>query len=272
VGELTFPDNKIPAAFDVLPWIEHHLLGADNGVMEGPAVAYYVMGDTRDPEAPGNEWRFAGDWPVDAATTDYHFGADGTLSTEKPAETGERAYTFDPADPCPTIGGCNLVLPKGPRNQNPIESRDDVLVFTTAALEAPVEVTGRVRARIWIASSAVDTDLSVRLCDVYPGGESYLMAEGMLRLRYRNGFERPESLEPDAWTEVEVDCWSTSVVFNTGHRIRVTVTSSNHPRFDVNPGTGRPHVDGGETVPQTNRISCGGPRASRIVLPVVRSE
>jgi len=272
VGELRFPDAKTPPAYDAMRWIEYHLLGADNGIMDEPAVAYYVMGDASDPEAPGNEWRFAEDWPLPAEPTSYFFRAAGALSTETSSEESARTYTFDPDDPCPTIGGCNLVLPKGPRDQTPIESRDDVLTFTTTALEEPIEVTGRVRARIRLSSSAVDTDLSVRLCDVYPDGRSYLMAEGMRRARFRDSFEEPALLEPDTWTEIEVDCWSTSLVFNKGHRIRVTVTSSNFPRFDVNPGTGKPWAEGCERVKQTNRIGCGGERGSRIVLPVIKGE
>jgi predicted acyl esterase len=270
IGELRFPGHRVPEAYDWTRWLEYHLKGADNGIMTEPAVAYYVMGDTSDPESPGNEWRFASDWPVPAKATPFYFRTDGTLSVEKSEEAeAVREYTFDPGDPCPTIGGCNLVLPKGPRNQNKIESRKDVLTFTTAALTEPVEVTGHAKACVWIASSAVDTDLSIRLCDVYPDGRSYLMAEGMLRLRYRESFEKPLPLEPGTTTEVKVECWPTSIVFNVGHRIRVTVTSSNHPRFDVNPGTGQPWTEGAETVKQTNRIGCGGAASSCIVLPVV---
>jgi putative CocE/NonD family hydrolase len=122
---------------------------------------------------------------------------------------------------------------------------------------------------IHVSSSAVDTDLSVRLCDVYPDGRSYLMAEGMLRLRYREGFAKPAVMKPGEVYEVRVQCWPTSIVFIPGHRIRVTVTSSNHPRFDVNPGTGAPFAEGAETVKQTNRIHCDRVRPSRIVLPVI---
>ena len=120
-------------------------------------------------------------------------------------------------------------------------------------------------ARFFVTSSAVDSDLSVRLCDVYPDGKSYLMAEGMRRLRYRNSFEKAEPLTPGHVAEATVDCWSTSVVFNRGHRVRVAVTSSNFPRFDVNPGTGRPWSDGGPKVKQTNRIHCdnGAPLVHR---------
>jgi putative CocE/NonD family hydrolase len=154
-------------------------------------------------------------------------------------------------------------------DQRKIEDRSDVLVFTSDVLDKPVEVTGRVQAKIFISSSAVDTDLSVRLCDVYPDGRSMLIAEGMQRLRHRRSTAQPQPLTPGQIEEVTVDCWSTSQIFNTGHRVRVTITSSNYPRFDVNPGTGQPWTDNGEKVKQTNRIYCDAEHPSRIVVPVV---
>jgi putative CocE/NonD family hydrolase len=107
----------------------------------------------------------------------------------------------------------------------------------------------------------------VRLCDVYPDGKSYMMAEGMLRLRHRNSFEKPEPLTRGKVEQVTVDCWSTSIIFNKGHRIRVTVTSSNYPRFDLNPGTGKAWTDDGGRVRQTNRIFCDAIRPSCVILP-----
>jgi len=270
-GELTFPGaNRVPEPYDSARWFDHYLHGADNGVEKEPAVAYYVMGDTSTSGAPGNEWRRADDWPVPANETPFYFTREGKLALQKPAGGGEShvEFTFDPQNPCPTMGGNNLTIARGPMNQTRLESRGDVVLFTSAPLAAPLEVTGRVRAKAFVATSAADTDLSVRLCDVYPDGKSYLIAEGMLRLRYRNSMEKPELLAPGQIAEVSVDCWSTSIIFNRGHRIRVAVTSSNYPRFDVNPGTGRPWRDGESSVKQTNRIFCDAAHPSRIVLPV----
>ena len=271
VGDLTFPGSSIPKDIDAGRWWEHYLFGITNGVETEPAVTYYTMGDAIMPGAPGNVWRHADDWPVPATETALYFTRDGQLAAAKPSVSGDAPveFTFDPANPCPTLGGNNLNIDRGPRNQNPIEKRGDVVVFTSAPLAEPVEVTGRVRVNVFVSSSAVDSDLSVRLCDVYPDGKSYLIAEGMLRLRCRNSFEKPELLTPGKIEEVRVDCWSTSIVFNKGHCIRATVTSSNYPRFDINPGTGRPWADGGETVKQTNRIYCDAAHASRLLLPVV---
>ncbi len=271
-GELQFPNGaKVPSNYDAGRWFEHYLSGIDNGVEKEPAVTYYVMGDTKTPGAPGNEWRQADDWPVPAKETAAYFTRDRLLTLELPGSVGDAhiEYIFDPTNHCPTVGGNNLTLARGPVNQNRIEDRADVVLFTSAPLSEPLEVTGRVKAAVFIASSAADTDLSVRLCDVYPDGKSYLIAEGILRLRYRRSVEKPELLTPGKIEEVAVDCWSTSIIFNKGHRIRATVTSSNYPRFDVNPGTGEPWSDAGAKVRQTNRIYCDAEHPSRMLLPVV---
>jgi len=272
-GELRFPDIRPPMRYSQKRWFDYTLKGAKNGMMADKAVAYYVMGDARDRDAPGNEWRYADRWPVAATATPCYFRADGKLTPAKPdGDAKPRAYTFDPARPCPTVGGRNLNLPSGPRNQNRVEQRDDVLNFTTAPLDKSLEVTGRILAKVHVASSAVDTDLSVRFCDVYPDGSSYLMAEGMLRLRHRDSLSKPTPLTPGKVYAVTVDCWSTSIVINKGHRIRVSVTSSNWPRFDVNPGTGKPAAPGAKTVKQTNRIYCDAKHPSHILLPVVKAK
>jgi predicted acyl esterase len=271
VGQLRFPNASVPAQYNSGRWFAHYLRGENNGVEKEPAVTYYVMGDTSAPGAPGNVWRQADDWPVPATETAYYFAPEGKLGSAQPSTAADAhvKFTFDPANPCPTIGGNNLELARGPMNQNPIENRKDVILFTTAPLESPVEITGRVKARIFVSSSARDTDLSVRLCDVYPDGKSYLIAEGMRRLRYRDSFEKPELLTPGKLYEVTVDCWSTSIIFNTGHRIRATITSSNYPRLDLNPGTGEQWSDSGPKVIQTNDILCDAAHASRLLLPVV---
>ena len=274
VGELTFPNSVRPAHLDPVRWFSHYLLGVDNGVDQEPAVTYFVMGDVDAKTGPGNEWRKADAWPIPATETAFYFSKDRALSTTLPTEemSGELQYVFDPNNPCPTLGGANLTIPAGPRDIQKLEARDDVLTFTTEPLDAPLEVTGRVKAKVFIASSAVDTDLSVRLCDVYPDGRSYPMAEGMLRLRCRKSLQSPEVLQPGKVEQVEVDCWSTSIVFNSGHRIRATITSSNYPRFDINPGTGKPWIEGCETVKQSNRILCTSGQASCLLLPVVKGK
>ena len=273
VGDLTFPRGAFPKQYDVIRWFDCLLKGEDNGILKEPAVAYYAMGDVETPGALGNEWRYSDVWPIPCTETAYYFTKDGGLVLTKPAAAGPsyREYAFDPADPCPTLGGRNLNIAKGPMNQNPIEGRPDVLLFTAEPLAEPVEVTGRIWAKLWVSSSAADTDLSVRFSDVYPDGRSFLMADGILRLRCRESVSKPTPLVPGQLYEVAVDCWSTSIVVNKGHRLRCTVTSSNHPRFDVNPGTGKPEFESPEKVKQTNRIFCDAAHPSRIILPVVKA-
>jgi hypothetical protein len=269
-GQLTFPNAKPPQQYNSGRWFEHYLKGIDNGIEKEPAVAYYVMGDTSAPGAPGNEWRYANDWPIPAKETPVYFMADKKLALEAPASgAAHHEYTFDPAHPCPTIGGNNLTIERGPMDQRRVESREDAVVFTSEALDKPMEITGRLWAKVFVSSRAADTDLSVRICDVYPDGRSMLMAEGIQRLRYRKSREQPEPLTPGQIEEVTVDCWSTSLIINTGHRVRVMITSSNFPRFDVNPGTGKPWSDDGEKVKQTNCIYCDAEHPSRLLVPVV---
>lgn len=271
VAGAQFPNLETPHAYTTEAWIERCIHDADDAESQIPTVAYYVMGDTNDPDASGNEWRFADDWPIPHQPTAFYFHADGSLSTEKPGEDKDTCleYTFDPADPCPTRGGCNLCIEAGPKKQNDVEDRADVLTFTTEPLPEPIEVTGHPEIRVFLSSSAVDTDLSVRLTDVYPDGSSYLMAEGMLRVRYRQSRTKSKMLEPGEGYQIDFESWPTSIVFNRGHRIRVAVTSSNYPRFDINPGTGKPWQSIEESVKQVNRIFCSAQQASHITLPVV---
>jgi len=272
VGELTFSHaERIPHQYSSGRWFDHYLRGVDNGIEKEPAVAYYVMGDTSVPGAPGNEWRYADDWPVPAKDKAAYLTADGQLVFEKPTCGGDTHvnYVFDPMNPCPTIGGNNLMIKRGPMDQGEIESRSDVVGFVTAPLAEPLEVTGRIKADLFVSSSSLDTDISVRLCDVYPDGKSYLIAEGMLRLRFRQSFEKPELLIPGKIEEVTVDCWSTSIILNKGHRIRATITSSNYPRFDLNPGTGLPWSDSSPKLVQTNAVYCSSISPSHIILPIV---
>ena len=235
VGELTFPNaNGVPPNYDSARLFERYLQEIDNGFDQEPAVAYYVMGDTITPGAPGNEWRFADDWPIPAQETAWYF-SEGKQLADATSRASFPEFTFDPANPCPTMGGIDLTIERGPIDQRKVESRADAVVYTSQALDQPVEITGRIRAKIFVSSTAVDTDLSVRLCDVYPDGRSLLIAEGIQRLRYRNSRETSEPLTPGKIEEVTVDCWSTSLIFNTGHQLRVIVTSSNYPRFDSTP-------------------------------------
>jgi predicted acyl esterase len=270
-GELTFPNAKRPPndLRDPWRWFDHTLKGVDNGAGREPAVTYYVMGDISDPEAPGNVWRTAERWPpVPTEPTPFYLHAERTLSRAKPGRAEPLRYTYDPNDPVPTVGGPELTIPAGPKDQRTIESRPDVLVFTSEPLAEPLEITGPVRAKLWVASDAPDTDFFVRLCDVYPDGRSFNICEGRLRARFRESFSRETLLKPGEVSQVDVDLWSTSIIFNKGHRLRVHVTSSSAPGFDPNPNTGEPFRRNTTTRVAHNTVYCDAERPSHVLLPV----
>lgn len=270
-GELTFPNAKKPptTSHDPWKWFGALLRGETNSVPLEPPVTYYVMGDVDDPHAPGNVWRTASAWPpVASSPTVYYLHADSRLARARPAAGATRSYDYCPTNPVPTVGGPQLTLPAGPKDQRTIEARPDVLLFTTETLEAPLEVTGRVRVRLWVTSDAPDTDFFAKLCDVYPDGRSFNLCEGQIRARFRKSFTRETRLRPGHPSEVEIDLGSTSVVFNRGHRLRLQVTSSSFPGYDPNPNTGAPFRAGPEWRTAHNTIFCGAGRASQLVLPI----
>lgn len=270
-GELTFPHAKRPPnnVRDQWRWFDHTLKDVDNGINREPAVTYYVMGDTSDPNAPGNVWRTANQWPpVIATPTPFYLRADRTVSRSKPGPADPLTYTYDPTNPVPTVGGPELTIPAGPKDQRSVESRPDVLVFTSEPLAEPLEVTGRVRAKLWAASDAPDTDFFVRLCDVYPDGRSFNICDGRLRARFRESFTQEKLLKPGDVYEFDLDLWSTSIIFNQGHRLRVHVTSSSAPGFDPNPNTGEAFRHSAATRVARNTIYCDVARPSHVLLPV----
>jgi putative CocE/NonD family hydrolase len=255
---------------DPFAWYDHILLGKENAVAKEKAVHYYVMGDPTDKEAPGNVWRHVDDWPPPSKATPFYFHADGTLVADKPPAGDEsKTYEYDPKNPVPNVGGQELGVPLGPMDQRKVENRPDVLLFTTDELQEPIEVTGRLTAKLFISSDCPDTDFTVKLCDVYPDGRSMLVTDGILRARYHKSFEQESFLRPGEVYELNVDLWSTSLVFNKGHRIRVAVSSSNSPRFEANPNTGKPFRADKETRIAKNTVHLSAKRASHIILPVL---
>jgi predicted acyl esterase len=269
---LKYPANsqKFPKAADANRFFDHYLKGLSNGVEQDKAVNYYVMGDPTDPHAPGNVWRSADNWPPPSRATAFYFHKDGHLNVERPTGADDaRSFKYDPQKPVPTLGGQNLFGPKGPADLRSIESRPDVLVYSTDVLKEPVEATGHILAELAISSDCPDTDFAVLLADVYPDGRSMLVTDGILRARFRKSFEKEEFLKPGEVADLSVDMWSTSLVFNKGHKIRVLVTSSNAPRFDPNPNTGHEFRVDKETRVANNTVHLSATHASKIVLPVI---
>jgi predicted acyl esterase len=273
VGELTFRDGKKPigTAHDAWSWFDFTLKDNTSKVMAQPAVTYYVLGDATDPKAPGNVWRTAETWPpFKAEGTKYYLHSDRTLSRNDPVINGNPlTYIYEPANPAPTVGGIQLSIPAGPMDQKKVESRDDVLVFTSVPLTAPLEVTGRIHAKIWVSTDVPDTDFIARLCDVYPDGRSFNLCEGAVRARFLDGLGKEKLLKAGKIYLIELDLWSTSVIFNTGHRLRLQITSSSTPGYDPNPNTGAEFRSEKETRKATVKLFADKEHPSHLLLPVI---
>lgn len=262
-----------PPAADPFRYFDHFVRDIANGADSDKPVNYYVMGDPETPHAPGNFWRSVDTWPPPSRPLNAYFHADGSIDLEPPSEAdGKRTYRYDPRDPVPTLGGQNLNIEKGPLDQRTVETRPDVLVFTSPVLDHPYEVTGRLSARLYVESDCPDTDFTVKVCDVYPDGRSMIVTDGILRMRFRESFTEEKLLETHKVYEIAVDLWSTSLVFNTGHRLRVAVSSSNAPRFEPNPNTGRPFRADDETRVATNTLHLSSAYPSCLVLPIYAGE
>ena len=282
-----FPERSfgVRAGFDgaditgmQLAWFKETLAGSQSGTKTSP-VRIFVMGP--------NIWRDEPDWPLpDTEYVDYFLGSgadartssgDGTLSTTPGSTTVSDCFVYDPADPVATRGGATY-LPgafiganSGPRDQGPVESRPDVLCYTSVPLRHSLEVTGPVRARLHVSSSAVDTDFTAALVDVFPDERAELVCDGILRCRYRASTTIPALLEPGCVYEIEIDLLATSYVFAPEHRLRLDVSSSNFPKFDRNPNAAGTIAAAGveDFVMATNTVWHDGMRPSRLVLPVI---
>jgi predicted acyl esterase len=242
-GQLLYPQNAqdtfTPEYWDDL--LDQYILEISNDYENRPTVLYYVMGDVSNPNAIGNFWRYADSWPPTHVDDPWYFHENNQLSKTTPGSASPLTYNYNPNNPVPTKGGTNLfpLAPTyaGPYDQRSIENRADVLLFTSDVLTEPYEATGRIRAKLYVSSSCPDTDFTVKLTDVYPDGRSMLICDGILRMRNRNGCDHWEFMTPSQIYEIDVDLWSTSYIWDTGHRIRVAVSSSNYPRYLANPNT-----------------------------------
>ena len=270
IGEMNYPEN---AKFDVyahmVRWFDYWMKGKNNGVINEPTVRYYVMGAVDEPGAPGNIWRSAKDWPPESVDTPYYLQEGGNLAIRLPsAVQSSSTYESDPNHPM-EIPGRNF---PGARDARKFEEQKDVLTFTTEPLKDPVEWTGKVRADLYVASTAKDTDFIVRISDVYPDGRSILIMDYIRRARFREGWEKEVFMEPGQVYRIIFDIGSLSQIFNAGHRIRVTIASTGAPLYEPNPQTGEPLTleFPANAVKATNTIYHQKRTASRILAPVVR--
>ncbi|MCC6382880.1 MAG: CocE/NonD family hydrolase [Dehalococcoidia bacterium] len=258
-----------------LRWFDHWLKDAPNGVDRDAPVRVFVMGE--------NRWAEFSDWPPPAARTEAWYlhsngaaataAGDGVLSPEKPGAERPDHFLFDPANPAPTVGGplfpYPLDLPPGQFDQAEVERRPDVLCYTSAPMDRPLQVVGPVEVRLWVAGSEPDTDFTAKLLDVAPDGEALNLCDGILRTRYRNGFGAPDFLRPGEAVALTIDLAGTAHLFRAGHRIRLEVSSSNFPRFDANPNTGSPVSREEECRVALNTVFHDAARPSQVALSVI---
>jgi putative CocE/NonD family hydrolase len=275
IGDIDFgPASDFDEDGATLNWYDYLFKGVKNE-FAGKPVRIFVMGT--------NQWRDENDWPLARAKSTNYFlhsaGAansargNGTLSTVAPGAEKADQYTYDPANPAPTIGGplcCDGThLKPGPRDQRPVEARDDVLVYSTPPMTADIEVTGPVTLDLYAKSSAVDTDFTAKLVDVGPDGFAQNLTEGILRARYRASAEKPDFITPGQVYKLTIEVWSTSNVYKKGHVLRLEVSSSNFPRFDRNLNTGEDNGSGSRFISATNTILHDAEHQSVLRLPVV---
>ncbi len=277
VGERDVGDARFDYWGIYIRWFDYWLKGIDNGITNMPKVQIYVLGK--------NEWRGEKEWPLARTQfTKYYFHSDGyansrfgtgALSMKKPGNEPSDHFVYDPKTPVPSLGGpiCCTGTPEalpGSYDQSEVEMRNDVLVYTTPVLKHGIEVTGPIQAILYVSSSARDTDFTAKLVDVYPDGTAYNIQEGILRARYREGFDKKVWMKPGEVYEVKVDLHATSNYFGPGHRVRVEISSSNFPRFDRNLNTGGNNFDETEWVIAKNTIHHSKRYPSHIILPLIR--
>lgn len=271
-GDIDFGPAALIDLHEVqLRWFDHWLKGIDTGILDEPPVKIFVMGD--------NRWRDEREWPLTRTRyTPYYFhgrgrantgSGDGALNPQPPGDEPSDAFAYDPADPVPTRGGNTLILAMGVQDQRPVEERSDVLVYTSDAVTAPLEVTGPIAVTLFAASTAPDTDFTAKLVDVRPDGYAQNLADGMVRARYRNSREAPTPLTPGDVSRFTIDLWATSHVFRPGHRIRVEISSSNFPRFDRHLNTGEDQATGTRWQTARQTVFHDSRYPSHIVLPII---
>ncbi len=272
------PEATIPIRLKQLDWLDGQLLEASRSMQNqtiAPLLHIFVMGP--------NVWREEREWPL--ARTQYtplylssdghanSVSGDGVLAWAVPRGSKHDTFAYDPKNPVPTVGGaicCEAkVLPPGPLDQSRIETRQDILVYTSPPLIGDIEATGPVRVVLYAATSANDTDFTAKLVDVLPGGAFLLVTDGIQRLRYRNSLTKPVFVKRSTAYQINIDAGVTSYVFAAGHRIRLEVSSSNFPRFDRNLNSTWPNGIATQPVIAQQTVFHEKQYASAAILPII---
>ena len=296
-GDVDFgTEAEMKMNYQAVRWFDHFLKGTDQGIEKEPPVKYFLMGagDTAKNQngrlQSGGQWKTAATWPPSGfVERRFYLHADGSLRTTTAQQSGTSIFQYDPRNPVPTIGGNidsgkhlvrrgaqNQVLIKGDfaaTDELPLAARRDVLTFATVPLDHDIEVTGAIRVELWVSSSAKDSDFTAKLIDVYPPSKDYPdgyamnLEDGILRMRFRNSREKEELLSPSELYQVTIDLWATANLFRKGHKIRLDISSSNFPMYDLNPNTGEPLGRHTRLQSALNTVYHGGEHPSCVVLP-----
>ena len=275
VGERSVGDARLNYDEQIYSWFDFWLKGEANDFKtKTPRVQYYTMGV--------NKWQAADQWPpADAKMTTYYLNsngeanlgkANGQLTKKKPSKDVSDSYTYDPMNPVGSLGGnvcCTGNAAKGGAfDQQELEERPDILVYTTDVLAKGVEISGFIEATLYVSSDAKDTDFTIKLIDVYPDGTAYNLDETIQRARYREGYDKEVFMEKDNVYKIDLTPMSTSNYFEKGHRIRIEVSSSNFPRFARNLNTGGNNYDETEAIVAQNKVHHSKKYPSQIRLPI----
>ncbi len=280
VGERSLGDARLDYDALTYGWFDHFLKGENNHILENlPKVRYYTMGI--------NKWQTSDTWPPQGAQPVTYFlssggkantlEGDGKLVSATPAVDNPDRFTYDPMDPVPSYGGnvccTGNAVAGGAFDQRKMETRPDILVYTTPTLKEGIEVSGPIDVTLYVSSDAKDTDFTVKLIDVYPDGPAYNLDENIQRLRYRDGYDKPLVwMEPDKVYKVAMQPMTTSNYFEAGHRIRIEVSSSNFPRFDRNLNTGGNNYDEVQGIVAHNSVHHSVPYPSQVTITIVRRD
>ena len=277
VGERSVGDARLNYDELTYGWFDYWLKGEQNGILtKTPKVQYYTMGL--------NKWQSSEVWPpITAQMTTYFLNSggkanslygDGKLSTTAPAKDAPDAFAYDPQNPVPSYGGnvccTGNAVQGGAFDQQKMETRNDILVYTTEPLAEGVEVSGFIETTLYVSSDVKDTDFTIKLIDVYPDGKAYNLDETIQRVRYREGYEKEVFMEKGKVYKLELSAMSTSNFFQKGHRIRIEISSSNFPRFDRNMNTGGNNWDESVGLVAHNNVHHSAQYPSQIRLPMVK--
>jgi putative CocE/NonD family hydrolase len=268
-------DASVPLRTLQIEWFDQWLKAKDTPLLSKPPVRIFLMG--------ANRWIEEREWPLPRTRVTPFFlesrksantvSGTGTLVPRPARAELPDKYVYDPGSPVPTRGGavcCNpRIFPWGPMDQRPVEKRSDVLVYTSPPLRRNLEVVGQVRVVLYASTSARDTDFTAKLVDVLPDGEARNLTDGILRLRYRESLATPELAKPGEIYKLTIETGPTANLFQKGHRIRLEISSSNFPRFDRNPNTGRVVADETKLLKASQTVYHDRLRPSCLLLPVI---